>query len=283
MKFKIGCELDYDVSSDSIFIFNICALDNEYQQIIKSDLQIKPDCDKEEYDDPYRENSYLRLVVPPGKLAISYQATVDLQHNKDNPCDLEEVSVADIPLDIIHYLYPSRYCQSDRLIKLAQDEFGDCQPGYSRVQAICDWIYHKVTYISGSTDSHTSAYDTVTERAGVCRDFAHLGIAFCRALSIPARFVSAYAWQLQPADFHACFEAYLGDRWYLFDATRLAPKEGLVRIGTGRDAADVAFATVFGTVQLNNLQVSIDRLDDKSPKTEEQNISLTDPLAIATT
>jgi transglutaminase-like putative cysteine protease len=101
----------------------------------------------------------------------------------------------------------------------------------------------------------------VIERAGVCRDFAHLGIAFCRALNIPARFVSAYAYQLQPPDFHACFEAYLGDRWYLFDATRLVPTSRLVRIGTGRDAADVSFATVFGAAAMESMQVYIESLD----------------------
>ncbi|MGB5636062.1 MAG: transglutaminase family protein [Waterburya sp.] len=275
MKFKVGCELEYDVSSISTFIFNICAVENEYQQIIDTSLQIQPNCNEEKHIVPDSENSYLRLVAPEGKLEISYQGTVNLKHSVDNPDEISEILPSDIPLDIIHYLYPSRYCQSDRLMKLAQDEFGDCQPGYAKVQAVCDWIYDKVTYISGSTDSHTSAYDTVTERAGVCRDFAHLGIAFCRALSIPARFVSAYAWQLQPPDFHACFEAYLGNKWYLFDATRLAPTEGLVRIGTGRDAVDTAFATVFGSSQLNNMQVYIDRLDDKSLKTED--------IAIATT
>ncbi|MGB5712120.1 MAG: transglutaminase family protein [Waterburya sp.] len=275
MKFKVGCELEYDVSSISTFIFNICAVENEYQQIIDTSLQIQPNCNEEKHIVPDSENSYLRLVAPEGKLEISYQGTVNLKHSVDNPDEISEILPSDIPLDIIHYLYPSRYCQSDRLMKLAQDEFGDCQPGYAKVQAVCDWIYDKVTYISGSTDSHTSAYDTVTERAGVCRDFAHLGIAFCRAISIPARFVSAYAWQLQPPDFHACFEAYLGNKWYLFDATRLAPTEGLVRIGTGRDAVDTAFATVFGSSQLNNMQVYIDRLDDKSLKTED--------IAIATT
>ncbi|MDJ0637090.1 MAG: transglutaminase family protein [Xenococcaceae cyanobacterium MO_188.B29] len=275
MKFKLGCQLNYDVSSTSTFIFNICAVENEYQQILDSNLQIQPDCNKEEYIVPSTENSYLRLVAPDGKLKIAYQAIVGLKHNLDNPLEIEEIPPAEIPLDIIHYLYPSRYCQSDRLMKLAQDEFGDCQPGYARVQAICDWIYDKVTYISGSTDSHTSAYDTVTERAGVCRDFAHLGIAFCRALNIPARFISAYAWQLQPPDFHACFEAYLENKWYLFDATRLAPTNGLVRIGTGRDAADTAFATVFGNVQLNDMQVYIDRLDDKSVETKERAIATT--------
>lgn len=262
MKFKLGCNLDYDISTDSIFVFNIRALENNYQKILKQNLSISPDCKREEYLEPDRQNSYFRLSVPEGKLTIAYQATVDLSHQEDNINRITESSPAQLPLKIFPYLYPSRYCQSDRLMKFAQDEFGDCKPGYAKVQAICDWIYHKIDYISGSSDSETSAYDTAIERAGVCRDFAHLGIAFCRALSIPARFVSAYAWQLQPADFHACFEAYLGDRWYLFDATRLAPANGLVRIGTGRDAADAAFATVFGAISLNSMDVYIDLLDE---------------------
>ena len=275
MKFQVGCQLDYDVSNLSTFIFNIRAIENEYQQILDSNLEIKPDCHREEYIVPHTENSYLRLVVPEGKLAISYQATVSLEHNLNDPDKIEATAPADIPLKIIHYLYPSRYCQSDRLMKLAQDEFGDCQPGYAKVQAICDWIYHKVTYMSGSSDSHTSAYDTVTERAGVCRDFAHLGIAFCRALNIPARFISAYAWQLDPPDFHACFEAYLGNKWYLFDPTRLAAVEGLVRIGTGRDAADTAFATVFGVLQLNKIDVYINCIDSNCKEIAKQAISTT--------
>ena len=275
MKFKVGCELDYDVSTFSTCIFNIRAIENEYQQIIESNLKIEPDCDRQEYVVPQVENSYLRLTVPEGKLSISYQATVDLHHNTEDKNNISELAPADIPLDIIHYLYPSRYCQSDRLMKIAHDEFGDCQPGYARVTAICDWIYNKVTYMSGSSDAHTSAYDTVTERAGVCRDFAHLGIAFCRALNIPARFVSAYAWQLEPPDFHACFEAYLGKKWYLFDPTRLAPVEGLVRISTGRDAADTAFATFFGALQLNNMEVHIERIDNDSIKLNEKAVATT--------
>ena len=275
MKFQVGCELDYDISSLTTIIFNIRAIENKYQQVLDSNLAITPDCQVEEYIHPHIESSYLRLTVPEGKLAISYQAKVELHHDTNRKQDLQEIAPAEIPLDIIHYLYPSRYCQSDRLIKFAQDEFGDCQPGYLKVQAICDWIYNKVTYMSGSSDAHTSAHDIVTERAGVCRDFAHLGVAFCRALNIPARFVSAYAWQLQPPDFHACFEAYLSNRWYLFDATRLAPEEGLVRIGTGRAAADTAFATVFGGVQLNNMEVYIDRIDEDSVELDRQAVATT--------
>ncbi|MEL6578360.1 MAG: transglutaminase family protein [Cyanobacteria bacterium J06621_12] len=270
MKFKLGCNLDYDLSSDSTFVFNIRALENDYQTVLEQSLTIYPDCNREDYLEQNRQNSYFRLIVPEGKLTINYQATVDLSHHEDDVAQISQTAPAQIPLEVFPYLYPSRYCQSDRLMKLAQDEFGDRQSDYEKVQAICDWIYHKVDYISGSSDSQTSAYDTAIERAGVCRDFAHLGIAFCRALSIPARFVSAYAWQLQPPDFHACFEAYLGDRWYLFDATRLAPANGLVRIGTGKDAAEAAFATVFGAIQLNKMEVYIDLLDE-SGESEAEN------------
>ena len=114
--------------------------------------------------------------------------------------------------------------------------------------AIADWIHDNVEYLRGSTNSVTSAFDTVTQRTGVCRDFSHLGIALCRALNIPARYFSGYAYELDPPDFHACFECFIGGSWVVFDATRLAHLNGLVRIGTGRDAADAAVASIFGSV-----------------------------------
>ena len=188
-------------------------------------------------------------------------------HSWDDPNSIREVPPTKLPVNVLHYLYPSRYCQSDMLFGLAMSEFGDLVPDYSRVTAICNWIYNKVRYLSGSSDSETSAYDTATQRKGVCRDFAHLGIAFCRALNIPARFVSAYAYELDPPDFHACFEAYLGDRWYLFDATRLVPLDGIIRISTGRDAADVSFATFFGAVQLNRMNLSVKLVSESEENT----------------
>ena len=114
-----------------------------------------------------------------------------------------------------------------------------------------EWIHDNVEYVRGSTNSGTSAYDTVTQRVGVCRDFAHLGIALCRALNIPARYFTGYAYELEPPDFHACFECYIGGEWMVFDATRLAHLNGLVRIASGRDAADTAVASIFGAVKLH--------------------------------
>ena len=117
-------------------------------------------------------------------------------------------------------------------------------------------------YLSGSTNAQTSAYDTVTEQAGVCRDFAHLGIALCRALTIPARYFTGYAYKLKPADFHACFEAYLGNQWVLFDATGLAPLNGMVKIATGRDAADAAVASIFGNAYGTRMTINCEVAED---------------------
>jgi transglutaminase-like putative cysteine protease len=128
-------------------------------------------------------------------------------------------------------------------------------PGFSRVAAICDWINSNIDYQPGTSNVSTSACDVLIQRVGVCRDYAHLAIAFCRALCIPARYISGYAVGLQPPDFHGFFEAYLGSRWYLFDATRKAPVEGFVRIGTGRDAADASFATIVGEASLTGITV----------------------------
>jgi len=280
MKFKVGCQLNYSLASPSTFVFNISVVKNSCQKILEENLQIEPSLNFEEYISPLLGNRYLRLQAPPGKLQVSYQGRVEVSHIQENPHQIPEVPPAELPLDTLHYLYPSRYCQSDRLMRLAQYEFGDLLPDYSRVSAICNWIYDNVSYLSGSTNQHTSAYDTATERAGVCRDFAHLGIAFCRALNIPARFVSGYAYDLQPPDFHAYFEAYLGDRWYIFDATRLAPRNGLIRIGTGRDAADVSIATIFGAAEMEQMNIFVECLQDG--EVAAQDVPATTTEAIST-
>jgi transglutaminase-like putative cysteine protease len=261
MKFKVACQLEYEVRDYSTFIFNINVAKTRNQRILEEYLKLDPNLYHEEYFNPVLGNRYLRINVSSGTFSLSYEALVDVIYEETNPTTINEVPMAQLPLEILQYIYPSRYCQSDRLMRLAQSEFGYLVPDYSRITAICNWIYDNVIYLSGSSDQHTSAFDTVTERAGVCRDFAHLGIAFCRALNIPARFSSGYAYKLQPPDFHAYFEAYLGDRWYLFDATRLAPRNGLIKIGTGRDAADTAFATIFGDVEMTQMNVDVECLE----------------------
>jgi transglutaminase-like putative cysteine protease len=279
LRYELGCELNYSIYQASTLILNISVVSNDYQNIFYEDLKIEPHLKVEEYVTSVSRNRYFRLNTPPGNLQISYRATVGLSHYYSDPSTICEVQPADLPLDILYYLYPSRYCQSDRLLRFVVTEFGDLVPGYSRVTAICNWIYDNVLYLSNSSDSLTSACDTVVERVGVCRDFAHLGIAFCRALNIPARFVAGYAYGLNPPDYHAWFEAYLGDRWYLFDPTRLVPQNGLIRVGTGRDAADVSFSTIFGAVQMNHMKLSMNHLTD--PETISANILMPTTEAIS--
>jgi transglutaminase-like putative cysteine protease len=170
--------------------------------------------------------------------------------------EIHDVPVAQMRRSAIPYLFPSRYCQSDRLGRFAIKEFGGIDHPYDQAVAVADWIFNNIDYISGSTDAGTSAFDTLTQRSGVCRDFAHLGIALCRALSIPARYFTGYACFMEPPDFHACFEACIGNRWFVFDPTRLAALNGLVRIASGRDAADASVATIFGHMQMRAMSVS---------------------------
>ncbi|MGD1700459.1 transglutaminase-like domain-containing protein [Dapis sp. BLCC M229] len=261
-KFKLGCQLNYTISQPTTLLFNLQVVNNHCQNTLQEKLQLNPSLAIDKYISGTEKNRFIRVNAPAGKIEISYQATVELFHYYADSSNILEVPLANLPVETLPYLYPSRYCQSDLLFGLAESEFGNLNPGYSRVMMICDWIYDKVKYLSGSTDSQTSAFDTATERAGVCRDFAHLGIAFCRALNIPARFVSAYAYNLNPPDFHACFEAYLGNHWYLFDPTKLVPLTGIIRISTGRDATDVSFATLFGIFEMNNQHLFVEDISD---------------------
>ena len=188
----------------------------------------------------------------PGSLALTYVATVDIYHHLAITAELQEVPVSQLPLAVLPYLYPSRYCPSDVLGNMVMGLFGAHTPGYSRVLAVQAWVRAHVTFKSNTSNSATSALDTLRDRVGVCRDFAHLMIALCRALNMPARFSTGTDFGADPAlgppDFHAYVEVYLSHRWYIFDPSGTAIPLGFMRIGTGRDAADVPIATIFGGV-----------------------------------
>lgn len=261
MEFSVSARLGYRVKQDTPFVFNVQAQQFDGQEVVAESLQIDPVLPIETWTMPESDNRYFRLMAPAGGFTVSYQATVRLSHPTEDPQQVHEIPPGDLPLSTLTHLYPSRYCQGDRLKRFAERTFGNLPLGYGRVGAICNWIRDNVDYVSGASNELTSAYDTVSQRAGVCRDFAHLGIAFSRALGIPARYVSAYAWRLQPPDFHGLFEALLrgpaGLGWYIFDPTRMAAPEGIIRIGIGRDAAEVAFCTQFGEMEFDPPQVSI--------------------------
>lgn len=188
-----------------------------------------------------------------GPVTLRYQARVLRTVQPLDP-HAQELPIAELPDDLLHNLNPTRYCESDHLSQATQAMFGQLPRGLSRVQAIADWIQQNIAYQIGTSNAMTTARDVLANRAGVCRDFAHLGVTFCRALNIPARLVVGYArFDEPPPDFHAVFEAYLGSRWVQFDATHMSPIDDLVRVATGRDAKDVAFATIYGPATMLTL------------------------------
>ena len=256
MLFHVSCELEYAVRFPSTLILNVHAQRSASQTVLQEEFVIDPKVRISEFIAESTENRFIRLETGRHKkVAISYSATVDCDFHTYKAGSVEATPVSELNSATIPYLFPSRYCQSDRLSRLAWDLFGTIENPHEKVVAIADWIHDNVEYLRGSTNSVTSAYDTVTQRTGVCRDFSHLGIALCRALNIPARYFAGYAYQLDPPDFHACFECFIGGAWVVFDATRLAHLNGLVRIGTGRDAADAAVASIFGSAKCTKIVV----------------------------
>lgn len=264
MRFKLGCCLTYEVTAPSAtFLLNIQPAELPQQRLLGEHIAITGDPERAAYTMPESGNRYLRFTAGQGPLTVDYTAEVELEPLRADPARVPEVPTAELPFEVLPHLYPSRYCQGDRLPRAARADFGQLDPGHLRVTAICNWIHEQIEYRRGTSDEHTSACDTLIDRAGVCRDFAHLGIALCRALGIPARYASAYAWRLDPPDFHGVFEAWLGGRWWWFDPTRQAALDGLVRIGVGRDAADVAFATVHaGSAKPTDMAVWIEHAED---------------------
>jgi transglutaminase-like putative cysteine protease len=273
MRFHVSSHLEYTVKFPSTMIFNIHAQRNPAQTILEERFSVEPYVKVEEFLSENGENRFVRLETGESKqLVIDYAAVVDCEFEAVPAGVIDHTPVAKMDRNTIPYLFPSRYCQSDKLGRLAWDLFGKIPNAYEKVIAIVDWIHGNVEYLRGSTDSETSAYDTVVQRTGVCRDFAHLGIALCRSLNIPSRYFSGYAYLLDPPDFHACFESFVGGHWMVFDATRLAPLNGLVRIGTGSDAASAAVASIFGQVQGTAMKVDCQLVagQDFTPLSREQ-------------
>ena len=263
VRLDFSTQLSYEVlGANCDFIFSIQAAHTPRQTVLSESLELSQNLTASFYTDPLTQNRFMRVRAARGELTINYRAVVELNHIETRPADLFEVSPLDLPGEVLRYLYPSRYCQSDRLMTMANFEFGQLPTGHSRAQAICDWVGRHVSFQGNTSNSNTSALDTVVERVGVCRDFAHLMIALCRGVNLPARMVSGMDYGADPAlgppDFHAYVEVYLSDgnssagtpvgRWYIFDPSGTAIPMGFARFCTGRDASDIAFATIFGAM-----------------------------------
>lgn len=267
VRLKFSVELNYVVGPPGAdFIFNIHAAHTRHQRVVSELMELGQFLLPQVHVDPATGNRYMRLKAEPGPLRLRYHATVDVTHHVAAPDSIPELPVSHLPAQVLTYLYPSRYCQSDRMYDIARTHFGALPPGYLRVRAICEWVRTHVRFTAASSDASTSAIDTLRDRVGVCRDFAHLMIALCRALNLPARFVTGIDYgadpTLGPNDFHAYVEVFLGDRWYLFDPSGASVPMGLMRFGVGRDAADVSYATIFGSVRATPPVISIAAIED---------------------
>lgn len=261
IRFDLSITLDYTIQSPTDFVFIVQPTTTPYQRVTWERLETQPQLPASEEVHGAPANRHLRVHAEPGPFRLQYEAIVDLVHHFARPADIRETPIAELPASVLQYIYPSRYCQSDRLLDVARSEFGTMDPGYERVEAIRRWVQTRTRFQIGSSHPGTSALETYQCGTGVCRDFAHLMISMCRALNIPARLVTGIDYgadpSLGPTDFHCYVEAFLGDRWYLFDPSGISPRMGLLRIGTGRDASDVAFATIFGTVQWTMPRITI--------------------------
>jgi transglutaminase-like putative cysteine protease len=249
-RLKVDCSLQYQVDGDSEFLFLIHAAQSANQSVVEESMRLEPPIPHGMYLHERSGNRFLRVRAPAGPLQLHYHAVVDRLADQSDP-NAPEVPVHAIPDDVMRFLLPTRYCESDLLGPVAQQLFSTAPRGRARVRAICDWVKTYIVYRIGSTTATTTARDVFVQRSGVCRDFAHLAVTFCRALNIPARLVSAYAhFDEPPPDFHAVFEAFLDGRWVLFDPSDMAPVDQLVRLATGSDAKDVAFATIYGPARM---------------------------------
>ena len=280
MEIRVGCKLRYEMAESTAFVFQIEAAKAD-SQIVKSEVLTIPSRLKgatpDTYSDPVTLNRKVRAFLGPGTVDVMYEATVDVDATGFDPSQVQEFDFADLPMEYLDYVAPSRYCPSDTFTEFAHATFGKCPRGHTRVTEICDWIFNTVAYTSGSTGPSSTAADVFQSKQGVCRDFAHLGISLCRAVGIPARYASVYADALSPQDFHAVFQAYLkgpkGGEWFAFDASRMSSVDALVRIAAGRDAADVAFAWPQGVVTFQPPKVWVEAPDRVH--------SLRTPLAIS--
>jgi transglutaminase-like putative cysteine protease len=242
--------------------------DAEHQTLYES-TWTDPTIPLREYRDSFG-NPCWRLLLPDGDATIRYDAIVEVSPEPDLVVpDAPLIPVQDLPDDTLMFTLPSRYIESDLLLDDAWQLFGNTPPTWARIQAICDWVHANITYGYGLSGPTTTALDVFKSRQGVCRDFAQISVAFCRALNIPARYTFGYFPDIAveppdvPMDFHAWFEAYLGGRWYTFDARHNVPRIGRVKIAHGRDAVDVALSTSYGAASLENMVVWSDEISDQ--------------------
>jgi transglutaminase-like putative cysteine protease len=258
---RAGLDLSYYASAPTPIILLIKPRLDRWQHIEKEQLSCEPQVPMEEYEDEHG-NIVQRFVLPIGQTTVRHDMFVAVPAVPENHGAVDGViPIAELPAKLLRYTLPSRYCDSDKLLDFAFQQFGQVAHGLERVQAICDWVHQNIEYRWGAGSPHTSASEIIKQRFGVCRDFAHTAIALCRTFNLPARYVTGYVPDVgyldpgTPMDFHAYFQVFLGGRWQTFDARFNVPRIGRIRIACGLDAVDGAFSTLYGAANLVRFEV----------------------------
>ena len=264
MLLRTRCELTFDISVATLFIFMLRPRSGSQQWVVSEEYRHTPSLPVLEFTDSYG-NLCQRLVAMPGAFTVTTLSDVIAPDEADTAPGAEFIEIQFLPDAVLSFLLPSRYCESDLFCAMATSITLDTKPGYDQVTAIVNWLRDNIRYESNASEQLISAADVNTRRSGVCRDFAHLGIALCRSINIPSRLVVGYLYGLEPMDFHAWFEAFVGGRWYTFDASQPKLTGGYIVVGYGRDAADVAVFNQFGPSAYPTLQsVDVQHIVDAS-------------------
>jgi len=262
MRLLVSCYLEFDIIESIPFVLMLRPRSGVQQWIEREQYKLEPRVPVVEFTDNYG-NLCQRLVAPAGRFSVTTSSEVATADTIDQGFGEPFVEIQYLPDVVLSYLLPSRYCESDHFHQMASEITAGQRPGYDQVAAIVVWLRSYIQYLPGSSDSPLSAIEVNARQVGVCRDFAHLGIALCRSLSIPARMVVGYLYGLEPMDLHAWFEVYVGGRWFTFDATHANLTGGYVAVGYGRDAADVAVYNQFGPAVYPIVQsVNVQRIGD---------------------
>jgi transglutaminase-like putative cysteine protease len=262
MLIRLGYDIQFEIPETVAMVGMLHVHPSRAPDLREPDeVRISPEVNVESYTDSYG-NRCARWLAPAGPLHLTSSTLIEDPGTPDEgDPDAQEHPVNELPPEMLRYLLNSRYCEVDRLSNIAVELFGHLKPGWSRVHAICGWVNWKVAFGYQHARSSKTALDVFTERTGVCRDFQHLAVTFCRALNIPARYATGYLGDIgvpkqpTPMDFSAWFEVYLQNRWWTFDARHTQPRIGRVLMATGRDASDVAITTSFGIANLTGFSV----------------------------
>ncbi len=277
---RVGCSLAYETSVPTSVLFVLRPRLECRVLVLQEKLSYGIGLPSYDYQDSHGNITY-RSMFMPGRNDIRHDAIVAVSSLPDSrDVQAQMLPVGEIPCEVLRYTLPSRYCDSDKLMNFAWNQFGQIQHGLQRVQAICYWVHNNIEYRFGSGRPDLSASEVIDRRHGVCRDFAHTAIALCRAFNLPARYVTGHLPDIgyidpgTPMDFHAYCEVYLGNEWFTFDPRFNVPRIGRVKVAHGGDAVDGAFATIYGEAKLTHFEVWAYQVN-------AQTVSVDDPIDLS--